>query len=53
MKFAEATDDGEVLAEVVVAAERDEIADQLPDIVIGVRPLGMPRHLCFLPGIKT
>ena len=46
---AEAADDGGVVAEAAVAGERDEIADELTDIVEAVRPLRMPRHLRLLP----
>jgi hypothetical protein len=51
--LAEPTDDGEVLAEIAVAAQGGEIDDQLSDIVAGVRPLRMPRHLRFLPGVEA
>ena len=46
---ADAADDGGVLAEGAVAGQRHVVGDQPVDIALGVRPLGMARHLHPLP----
>ncbi len=46
---AEAADDGVIVAELAVARQRREIADQAIDIVEAMRPLRMARDLGLLP----
>ena len=49
-KTGKTTDDGLVLAEIAVAGEWREIAEQALDVVDAVRPVGVARHLHLLPG---
>ena len=51
-KTAEAADDGLVVAVDAVAAQFDEVLDQLTQVVGEVRPLGMARDLGLLPGVE-
>src|SRR5262249_6789340 len=38
--------------EIAVACQRREIDQHLLDVIQGMRPLGMARHLRLLPGLK-
>ena len=50
LEAREATDHRGVVAEEPIAVELDEIVEQELDEIARVRPLGVPRQLCALPG---
>src|SRR5690606_40054228 len=49
LKAAKAANNGRIFRIETVARQRHEVLDQLCDIVLDVRSLGMARHQAFLP----